>query len=581
MLHTTPESLQEMLPAIDSAAGLAITADARIDNRDELIRDLRLQEQPGLADSELILAAYRRWGEGCVDHLVGDFAFAIWDRRAGRLFVARDPLGCKPFYYAVSAGRFVFASSADAVAAVTGAAMSEGRIADYLSMELEPAPAEITWYEGVSRLPPAHCAWFEGGRLRLRRYWELTPADLSHLRSDEHILEAFTEVYTEAVRVRLRSHQPPATMLSGGLDSSTITALARDLMREEGAALLRTYSAVSPAGIKCNETAAIDAVIDAGGLDPVRISLDDVGRFSSALSRQESLFEDGFDSAGIVLSLLFSAAAESGRVLLTGIDGERAIGAPTHYLTLLLRDNRWSQAWSEAQAFSKHYWRGSYSGCGLFLRALRSRCVPGFLRPARQMLASACDYRSMLREQAIDPGYAGSVGLWPRYAAYERDNRLDYRAGLAEWHRWAIQSPALTVGLERYERLASYAGVEARHPLLDIRLLQFSNALPLAQKVRGGWSKYLLRRATETRLPASVAWREGWEHLGWRFTESRARRVLADERDCDAWMSPLAGRVAAGQLAEYRRGIIREADSELVLACWRHRALGDFLNGRV
>jgi len=109
MLWTTPESLHEQQPTVNSAADLVITADARIDNRKELIdllRPARMSPNP-ITDSELILAAYERWGHDCPEHLAGDFAFAIWDRRNRRLFCARDRFGIRPFYFFESPTGFV------------------------------------------------------------------------------------------------------------------------------------------------------------------------------------------------------------------------------------------------------------------------------------------------------------------------------------------------------------------------------------------------------------------------------------------------------------------------------------------
>ena len=118
MLWTTPESLHERLPLADQTGKLAITADARIDNRQELIHLLGVADRPAepISDSQLILAAYEKWGEQCVERLLGDFAFAIWDGRRQSLFCARDPLGVKHFYYYYSPGRaFVFASELKAL----------------------------------------------------------------------------------------------------------------------------------------------------------------------------------------------------------------------------------------------------------------------------------------------------------------------------------------------------------------------------------------------------------------------------------------------------------------------------------
>jgi asparagine synthase (glutamine-hydrolysing) len=120
MLHTTPESLNEKLSLVDDRRGLVLTADARLDNRDELITALGFGGRPceELTDSELILGAYKRWGERCPERLLGDFAFAIWDRRRQELFCARDHIGVKPFYYHRAGKLFVFASEIKALLCV-------------------------------------------------------------------------------------------------------------------------------------------------------------------------------------------------------------------------------------------------------------------------------------------------------------------------------------------------------------------------------------------------------------------------------------------------------------------------------
>ncbi|NES85389.1 MAG: asparagine synthetase B, partial [Moorea sp. SIO2B7] len=113
MLWTTPESLLEKLPLVNHSKNLVITADARIDNREELIVALELNDRPAekITDSQLILAAYEKWGEQCPEKLLGDFAFAIWDKHKQILFCARDHVGVKPFYYYHQSGQgFIFAS---------------------------------------------------------------------------------------------------------------------------------------------------------------------------------------------------------------------------------------------------------------------------------------------------------------------------------------------------------------------------------------------------------------------------------------------------------------------------------------
>src|SRR5690606_19706273 len=158
MLHTTPESLHEHLPATNSDGSLVITADARIDNRDELIGLLRLNGRGASAtDSDLILLAYEKWGESCVDHFLGDYVFAIWDRRTQKLVCARDHLGVRPFYYYYKPGElFAFGSESKSLLTFDEVPnrLNEVRIADYLAVMHEDK--EITELEEILRLPPAH-----------------------------------------------------------------------------------------------------------------------------------------------------------------------------------------------------------------------------------------------------------------------------------------------------------------------------------------------------------------------------------------------------------------------------------------
>jgi asparagine synthase (glutamine-hydrolysing) len=532
MLHSTPESLHETLPFRDEPSGLTITADARIDNREQLMADIPVRYISGqvVGDSHLILRAYMKWGEACVDHLLGDFAFAIWDERAQSLFVARDHMGCKPFYYHCHDGLFVFASSAMAVARVPAvrATLNEGRVADYLVQELEGINKTCSWYNEISRMPPAHCGHYRGNRFQIRQYWTLEPADITHLKTDEDYLEAFTEIYTEAVRARLRCQTEPASMLSGGLDSSTIVALARDLLVADGKPSLRTYSGISEEGESCPETRSIEAIVGQGNLTSKCLRPSDTDNYTEGLATALEAMEDPFDGDWTLLALMFlTTAQDGGRILLSGLDGEHAVGAPTNYITYLLRQSQWRTAWKEAQGFSRHYWRGHNSAPRLYLQAVRSRLASQAIRGLNRKLGAPRRYRCLLREHDIAAGFARRVHLPARVREYDHSRLQNPQVSLQAWHRATTQMPYLTAAIERYGRLASYFGVEARHPLMDLRLLRLSIALPWWWKVQNGWSKFMLRLVANERLPHSVAWREGWEELGWMFTARQALPCVA------------------------------------------------------
>src|SRR3989442_1004237 len=223
----------------------SLHADARIDNRAELCSVLSAPST--VTDAELILQAYARWGERCPEHLLGDFAFALWDARRGFLFCARDHFGVKPFYYHHRPGRlFAFASEIKGLLVLSDVPrrLNETRVADYLVPLLEDK--EITFYEGIVRLPPAHHMTVSRDGVRIEQYWALDPDREIRMKSDGEYAAAFREIFTEAVRCRLARPIPVGSMLSGGLDSSSIVFVAPKLLAEDGSRELHTFSAIFP-----------------------------------------------------------------------------------------------------------------------------------------------------------------------------------------------------------------------------------------------------------------------------------------------------------------------------------------------
>lgn len=234
MRWTTPESLHETLPFSRPSEKRAITADARLDNRDELSASLNVSDR-AVSDSTLILLAYDRWGDACPERLLGDFAFVIWDGRREALLCARDPMGVKPLYYHHQPNRlFAFASEIKALLCLAEIPrrLNEQRVADYLVPILEDM--EATFFRDIVRLPPGHRLLLDSRGLALQRYWSLDPAREVRLDSDEAYAEAFRTLFTDAVRARLRSAYPVGSLLSGGLDSSSITCAARSLIATNG-----------------------------------------------------------------------------------------------------------------------------------------------------------------------------------------------------------------------------------------------------------------------------------------------------------------------------------------------------------
>jgi asparagine synthase (glutamine-hydrolysing) len=265
-LHVTPESREERMPAsLHAAPHLIITADARIDNRDELFDALRVPAagRSRTHDSSLILLAYERWGADCVRRLLGDFAFAIWDARERRLFCARDPLGCRPFYYSHGVHAFLFASDIKGVlASVESPRLNEPLIAAHLQMRIYYARKTRTFYENIFKLPAGHTLTLAGQTIRTNEYWSPRAAAMrTAARAPDHAAE-LRDLFRRAVECRLRSEFPVAAHLSGGIDSSAVTLQAARLLRAKGGQLAAfSWSPpLVPGARPAGEYARIDAV---------------------------------------------------------------------------------------------------------------------------------------------------------------------------------------------------------------------------------------------------------------------------------------------------------------------------------
>jgi asparagine synthase (glutamine-hydrolysing) len=513
-------------PAPGVRGRFTVVSDARIDGRAELFSKLGLARDAELiSDSELILKAYERWGIACLDHLCGDFAFAIWDKFEGNLFVARDVMGCRPLYFHHNGLRFAFASSAIALSRVSWVqtGVNYGRVADYLVQDLEGFDSAVSFFEGIFRLPPAHFGVFRNGSFETKRYWSLEGLVPLTLSSSDAYLEGFEEVYTASVEDRLEGDSKPISMLSGGLDSSTIVALARGSLARSGRSNLTTVSAISRPGLDCNETACIRRIVQAGGLNAKMASPGQVEDYFDGIYRGFAHMEDPFDISMIMPALLYLVSREcGGRFVLDGIDGEHVAGLSTGYLSTLCRAGLFRTAWREARGFSRHYYRGEKSPLRLYAAAIKSCLAPSILRARR--LDKYCHTRVEFRigQGAISRELAEEIDLRRRYSQCLSREQGDLAAGFPGMARHLLEVPYLTAGIERYERVASYFGVQGRHPLLDKRVIEYCARLPWHQKVNGGWTKYILRRMAEKHLPDEIAWREGWEQLGWKFANGYA-----------------------------------------------------------
>lgn len=517
MLWTTPESLLEQLPLVKN--DLAITADARIDNREDLMAALGWNDRviQKITDSELILAAYEKWGEQCPEYLLGDFAFAIWDGRQQILFCARDHFGVKPFYYYLSGSTFVFASEIKALFCLPAIPlrMNEIRIGDYLISNFEDTT--MTSYQDIRRLPPAHSMVIQAQGVQSRCYWSLDPTRELQLQSDQDYADAFRELLTEAVRCRLRSAFPVGSMLSGGLDSSSITCVARNLLSAQGQNL-HTFSVIFEHVIECDERSYIHTVLAQEGLQPHYLQGDQRSLFTDI---DQILWheEEAYNAPGLAITtwgLCDLASAQGVRVLLDGHDGDGVVSHGFGYLHELARQGDWialaRQLRGVSRLYNESFWPGFWTyfrhyGVEPFMSrtALTRRLRWGWQALERRMRRRSQSTNSSW-DAYLNPNFVEQIGLEARYRAWRQAQRNVNQTERAEHYRTLTQG-LQAFGLEVLNKASSAFPVEQRYPFWDKRLVEFCLSLPPEQKLYQGWSRMVMRRAMNGILPPAIQWR--------------------------------------------------------------------------
>ena len=577
-LWTTPEAAGEAQPV--TIGGSVIVADARLDNRQELIQALEPAGAGPRGDAALILRAYLRWGEACVTRLVGDFAFAIWDGRNRRLFCARDHVGVKPFYYHHGTTALLFASEMKALftSALTPYALNRQRVADYLVAFFDDEAT--TFYRDVHRLPPGHTLTAWNGGSRIGRYWSLDRNREITLGSDEAYAEAFRACFTEAVRCRLRSQSAAGCLLSGGLDTSSIVATARNLRQAGEGGSVATFTAIFP-GLpasdlrQVDERAYVDAVVGQGGVSPHYMRGDVLSPLGDA-DRALWHLDEPFAAPNLYLHWgLYRTARDHGvTTLLDGIDGDTTVSHGLERLPALARSRKVMTLARELRALSRRYRVGVGTVAWQYaLRPLLPQAPARWLRRVRRQAPAS------LAHSVIRPEFARQTSVLDRVEASDRSRAIDTRSARAS-HWRAMTSGLIPYTLELADKAAAAFGVEPRYPFFDRRLMELCLALPANQKLRQGWTRNIMRRAMEGLLPDQVRWRAGKANLAPNFRQrlvQRDARVIREVLDRPGMLEEFVDLVALRRA--YDRCLTRPTDADAVtvfsasvLGLWLERA---------
>lgn len=462
----------------------------------------------GSGDTEVLLKAYERWGTDAFNRLNGMWSLVLWDGRRRALVASRDRFGVKPLYYAAVDGVWIFGSEIKGVLGYPGACrgFNQGRVLDFLRDGLTDH-GEDTMFQGIRSLPPGSYMEVIDDRRVTKRFWTLSSAGGAATRVAGELIDEFEALLADSVRLRVRSDVPIGTMMSGGLDSTAITALIRGHQRVGTgasrefnglAAFHHTFSVCWP-GSESDEEAEIDLMCSELGLVSHRL-YPTAETIAEVLPHVAYHLDEPFVDpiAAVQYLLMREARACDVKVVLNG-HGSDEILAGYHrqfvpiFLADLLLTARPRKFLREQKAF-----RGSgWPWLGVFWHLL-SRFMPD-----RAPISPLAPYRLLERlrgaggvfadpQSASDPDRIGFNEVQPRLPPVSAALWFEFRTrNLPRW-------------LRMEDRMSMAWSVESRLPFMDYRLVEFAFSLPDELKLRDGYNKYILREAMRGLLPGRI-----------------------------------------------------------------------------
>jgi asparagine synthase (glutamine-hydrolysing) len=521
LLVETPEGQHEEQPTLDpEGSGWRMVADARIDNREEMMAALGLRDggRP-LSDDQLIMKAWGHWGEQCFDHLVGAYAVVLWQESTRTLIAARDSMGLRPFVYHHGGGRFVFASDLNAVRAVSGVdeEVDETALLAYVHRHHNYF-WDQTYLKGVKKLPPAHLLKWREGKLTIRQYWHPESIEINRELSRKEGAEQLRAVIDTAVRSQLRTTKLVGVHLSGGLDSSAVVALADTALRERGGRIAAGYTwsprperAPFPRHV---EYANVRLMERQTGIvcQYCETTLDDVRAFFTLNPGREPTAMRVYEE-----EVCRKAREDGVGVLLSGYGGDEFTSFGGHGF---FANRWWSGRWIDLARQIMRVRPGYSKGLAWAWQDILNTWPTGLRFRSRIVRPDPTEVKAAYTSSELR-----QIREWGRILPWRTDVHGTMRQLWAQGHMqqriedWASMSPAY--------------GVCHRYPLLDRRVVEMVLSFPDTFFIHRGHARSIMRRTFTSILPRQICWGRN------KREPNRLRHILRlTNQVCEEMLSP-------------------------------------------
>lgn len=483
-LFDTPESVFDKQPYSFGNDRYVMVGKARFDNRNELCKvfNIALIEQEKFPDTMIIPLAFEKWGIECTKKLFGDWSFAIWDKYEKQLFLARDHQGVTALYYTITKEFIAFASNKTVLLSISSVSKEINKLQIAQLLIGWHGFAEETAYKNIFRLPPARFAIYKNDEISISKYWNLEDVPVIRLKNDDDYLDAFNELFLKAVKSRIRSRLPIGSMLSSGLDSTSVTALAATELAKEGKTIsaftsvpIFDTSSILKADRYGDETELASLFISmypninhflvkSENKNPLQGVIESLNIFNTPLRNSSNFFW--------ILSIYELAKQKEIRTILNGQGGNFTISWP----------------------FNGYYKSFMKPGVKSILRKKTPDSVLKliyFLKKGKKPY-----YNNSL----INHKYDLEINMFEKMKKGGFDPYFIANSSLQKTRLNVINSN-MSQGAGIIQEGGDYFGLNVYDPTLDIKLLEFCYAIPDNQFVRPGFDRYMICRAMKNKLP--------------------------------------------------------------------------------